>query len=533
MPLPLFPTTTFDYTQITREGLLERAYKLYNQVNPSHEDFSANYPENLLLEGAVMLIDMIRIVMEQRARQNYWATVTERRAAMRLGRLSSFELREATPSTATGTFTAVDAGTIAKEIDIPLGTRARTQDPSAPQDYRTTALAVKPAGTASVDVAMEAAREQVDTFASTGEANQEYILSTSPYIKNTDGSHTMAITDGIGAFELVRSFVGLKGDGSTITANDRVAVLLVDDQGQPVVRFGNGICGAVPQGTITCTYKTGGGSTSAVEANAKWIIQDTLVDEFGEPVFLKLTNAAEGVAGTDAMTVEEAKVLGPQSMRTQSRCVNEADFEHAALTVAGVCRAALITSNRMTGMGENQAVLRVVGLGEELASGRHAPADPAGLASQVAAIEGLLEEGGTYEAMMSLEWSVAAAQLYAVNVSVWIMVASTHTAAEARTAVVDALADFFAPVLADHTPNTEMGFGFEFQDADGDITYLLDWSQVLKTVLAAPGVRGIPYTDDALLLNEARASVTVPAGEFPKLGTVRVYNYDTGNEITE
>lgn len=534
MPSSLFPAAGFDYTQITREGLLERAYKLYNQVNPNHEDFTPNFPENLLLEGAVMLLDLIRAVMEQRARQMYWATVSERRAAMRLGRMSSFELRPGTPSTVTGTFTATDAATIAKEITIPLGTRARAMDPSAPQSYRTTAVVVKPAATAAVTAALEAAVLLEDTFASSGEANQEYVLSGSPYIMNTDRvTHSLEITDTGGAFELVQSFVGLMADGSTITADSRVAVLLIDDQDRAVVRFGNGVCGAIPQGTITCSYKTGGGSTSDVEANAKWVIQDTIVDGTGEPVFLRLTNSAKGVAGADPMTVDEAKVLGPQSLRTQSRCVNEADFEYAAMTVAGVCRAALITSNRMTSMGENQAVLRFVGLGEELTSGRHAPADPAGLASQEAAIEGLIAKGGTYEAMMSLETSVAAAALFTVNVSIWIMVESTHTAAQARTSVVDALADFFAPVLADHSPNTEIGFGFEFTDADGDINYLLDWSKVLKVILSAAGIRGVPYTDDALLLNDARSSVTVPAGEFPKLGTVRVFNYDTGNEIVE
>ncbi len=32
-----------------------------------------------------------------------------------------------------------------------------------------------------------------------------------------------------------------------------------------VVRFGNGITGAIPQGTIAVTYKVGGGEAGAVE----------------------------------------------------------------------------------------------------------------------------------------------------------------------------------------------------------------------------------------------------------------------------
>lgn len=525
MPAPLLPTAGFDYTGITRESLLERAWKLYNQVNPSHEDFSSSYPENLLLEGAVALLDLIRVTMEMRARQNFWSTVTERKAAIRLGRLSSFRLTSGSVSTVTGTFTATDAATIAKSITIPLGTKARTLDPAAPQDYRTTATVTKGVGVASVNVGLESATVQSQVVASSNQPNQEYVVGASPYIQDS-----MEVSDATGPFEAVQSFLGNKSDGTPIGPDDAVFVVTVDDQGQAVVRFGDGTSGVIPQGSITLTYKIGGGSTSVVDAGAKWVISSQLVDGTGAPVFLTLTNAAKGIAGADAMTVAQARVLGPLSMRTQTRCVNEDDYEFAAKTVAGVARAALINSERFGGAFEDQATLELVGLGECYASGYYAPADSVS-SPIISAVQALIAAGGAYASMMGVAITVAAAPFFTIDISVRIQVLSSYTPATARSNVLAALQNLFAVSLPDRSPNSSMGFGYEFVDADGNINYTLEWSKIFGVILRAEGVRAIPYADNGLVINGQRASVQIPAASWPKLGTVRVYDEDTGDEI--
>jgi len=524
VPAPLLPTAGFDYTGITRESLLERAWKLYSQVNPSHEDFSSNFPENLLLEGTVALLDLIRVTMEMRARQNFWSTVTERRAAIRLGRLSSFRLSAGSASTVTGTFTATDAATIAKSITIPLGTRVRTLDPSAPQDYRTTAVATKGAGAPSVNVGMEAARVESQVIASSGQPNQEYIVGANPYIQDS-----MEVSDATGPFEEVLSFLGNKTDGTPVTTDDPVFVVTVDDQKRAVVRFGDGTSGCIPQGSITLTYKVGGGSASVVDAEAKWVISDTILDGGGSPVFLRLTNAAKGQAGSDEMTVAEARVLGPLSLRTQTRCVNEDDFEFAAKMVPGVARAALINSERLGGMAEDTAYLNIVGLGERYDSGYYAPVEVTDAVKT--AVEAIISEDGPYPSMMGIAVRVEKAAFYNVDVTVRIQVTSGVLEATAKNNVVATLQSLFAVSLPDRSPNLYMGFGYEFLDAEGTINYTLEWSKIFGTVLKAEGVRAIPCADNGLLLNGSRASVLIPAASWPILGTVRVYNEETGDEI--
>jgi predicted metal-dependent hydrolase len=69
MPAPLLPQGTLDFTGLSRQEMLVRLQTLFNQVNPEWDDFSAAFPENLLLEGMVFQSDIMRGVIEERVRQ--------------------------------------------------------------------------------------------------------------------------------------------------------------------------------------------------------------------------------------------------------------------------------------------------------------------------------------------------------------------------------------------------------------------------------------------------------------------------------
>ena len=524
MGAPLLPTGQLDYTGIERESLLIRAQRLFTQVNPYHEDYSSNFPENLLLESTVSIVDMIRAVMEQRVRQCYWSTVTERRAAARLGRVSWFQLTGASASTVDFVFTAVGAVAISRSVVLPAGTRVRSTDPNKPLTYRTLVEVTKPAATAAVSVAAENADVQSESFASTNAPNQEYTVPYEPYI---DG--TAAVHDDGGSYELIDSFLGPKSDGTAVGSTDRCCVATMNDQYCLVIRFGDGITGAIPQGTVVIDYKTGGGSIGAVDANVTWQVESTIVDSMGAPVSFVVSNAVAAVPGIDVMTIGEAKVLGPLSMRTINRCVNEDDFEYVARLVPGIARAALVNRSRDTAIQENCAKLLLIAFGTQYASGYYAPA--AATTAQISAVTALIAQSGRYPALMGVAVDVLSAGYLDVTIEVRVNIAHSYTPAQVAANVRSVLQDFFSVAIDDKTANPLIGFGYELVDSDGIVNQTLEWSAIFDAIFNAAGVRAIPYGADSLLLNGAPMSVVVPTNHFPRLSTIVIRNWDDGGTI--
>lgn len=523
MPLPLLPQATLDLTGLDRETVLPRVQRLFNQANPGWVDFTPNYPENLLLEGLVTVLDTYRAVLENRARQLSWATVTDRLAAIRLGRMSGFQLTGGSASTVTLVFTSPSAAITAKEVPIPAGTRVRTNDPISSKRYVTTAAVTKTAGLASISVSAENAEEIVESFTVVQDPNQEFILDRSPYIQDS-----AVVSDSNGAFEIVSSFLDLTSGGLPITAGSRVCVLLIDDQSRLIVRFGNGVTGALPTGSVGITYKVGGGADGAVAALAAWMVEDTLLDSGGGPVTLNVSNPAAATQGMDAMSVAEARVLGPLSMRTINRCVTCEDFEYVAKLVPGIARSAMITSDFDDTVLENQGVLYLVGFGTRLASGCYAPDTNTLSASKISALEALIAPTGLYPALMGFTITVTQADFKTVSVSARIQLASGYSEADVRENIEEALGDFFAVALEDKTPNPEVDFGFRMLGGDGQPDYMLKWSDVFSAIVQAPGVAMIDTAWNGLTLNGARNSVSLNPHEFPVLGSVQLFNLATG-----
>lgn len=516
--IPLLPQGTLDYTQITRQDILTRLQRLFNQANPEWEDFGPGFPENLLLEGMAFQADLIRGAMEERVRQAFWATLTDRLAAIRLGKLASFTLPGGAPPTLSGTFTLATGNAI-YAVPIPEGTRVRTTDSVTPKRYRTVSAVTILVGTSTIAANIEGAELITIQFQSTGEPNQDLLLERGPYI---DSSAVVTAADG--SYTQYDSFLPL-------TATVKGFVTTVDDQGRAHLRFGNGVNGSVPQGTITVTYKIGGGTSVEVDANASWIVEDPLYDTNGTPVTLLFSNSSSSQPGADAMSVAEARVRGPLAIRTIRACVTDDDFEYVATSVPGIARAMLATSNNDSSIEENAGRLEVVALGTKLTSGRYAPASP----SQAKLDEigdpstGLIRKGGKYPPLLNFQLTVAAATFSTVNISVHIKKRSGYSATAVAANIRAALADFFAVSLEDRTPNTQIDFGARLLDTNGTPNYRIEWSSVFNAILDAAGVLAIPPTTTNLLLNGNHDSVTLQPRAFPILGTITIYDDDNSS----
>jgi hypothetical protein len=494
--------------------MLTRLQTLFTQANPDHTDYSIAFPENLLLEGMAELSALLVGVMEERVRQVSWATLTQRLAAIRKGKGTGFELTGATSATVDGSLTLSGGQVATVRIEIPEGLRIATKDIS-PKRYRVTSTsAAIEIGESTVSVTAEQAEVVSESYESIDEPNMELLLDKTPYI---DDSITVSASDG--SYTAYKTFLG-------VSSTTKAFVVMTDDEGAARVRFGNGVNGAIPQGTISVTYKIGGGVSGEVEANASWELEDTVSDELGNAVTLVFTNSVGSSVGVDSMSVAEAKVRGPLAAQTHVHLVNEDDYDTVATSIPSIARALLVTSEMSDEVIEDNAILLAVAFGEQTTNNLYKPATPN--EAQLNSIRSAISKYSDTPPVMGTTVVTKAADLYDIEIEVRIGKTSDVEADAVATNIRNALDDVFAVAYADRTPNTAVDFGARLLDAAGDPNFLLDWSSIFKTIRNTTGVRTIPSTGNNLLLNGSNGSIKLPLLAFPKLGTVRIYDEDQG-----
>jgi len=528
MPLPLLPTAELDLTRMDRQSLLARLQTLAYQVIPQWADFSPSYPENLLLESQALIGSMICSVINERARQWSWATLTDRLAAIRKARESGYVLSSAVPAQVDGTFYLPNSVIATKAVTLPQGLRLTS---SGVQFQLLTAVTIGVGSNASASVTVENSESQEETYVSDEQPNQTLQLSREDAIEDSfgDAGHFYVVAgDGqyldhlSGATVPLRSFREAGPD-------DRVFIPLIDQNGRATIYFGNGINGAIPQGSIEVEYKTGGGVTGRVGALATdWKVLDTVYDSDGNAVTVLFQNPAASVGGYDATSVDEARVRAPLALRTLERAVNNDDFEFAAMQVGGVARAAALTSNEDATVQENHMRLYVVAYGSPYAVNSYfPPATPT--AAQLAAVVAIIDENlGQYKSMMGFDVDVLAALFRDITVSVRIYKESGYSAATVKANITSELQKFFAVATDTRARNTRIDFGYQLFDADGDPDYKIAWSRVFNAINDTAGVREVAFTSNNLLLNNIRQSVVLSAAQFPRLSTITVYDQDQG-----
>jgi hypothetical protein len=521
MPLPLFPVRELDLTKTDRQSLLYRLQVLARQVIPSWGDFTLNYPENVLLEGCATIGAMIISTMDERLRQHALATLTDRLAAIRKARVPGYTFQGATAAQVSGTFRLPNSALATKQIPLAAGFRLQSGDAIYQLLAATT---IEVGNNACAACTIENSEDQTHSQMSEEVANIVIQLNDTDIIEGSiavtadDGDYTNCYS---GTTTKYRTFAEVGPD-------DRVFIAMLDSNGRAYVFFGNGINGAIPRGTINITYKTGGGEAGRIDALATWKLLDAAYDVDGQIVTLEFYNSTASVGGYNATTVEEARIGIPQAMRTQERCVNEDDFEYAATTVAGIARAALMTSNQDASIAENVAYLYPIAYGTPYAtSGYYPPATPT--TAQKALIAAAINKStGAYKQLMGVTVSIYDPVFRLINVKVKIRKKSSYTATQVKDAITDALQQFFAVADSDRVQNTNLNFGYKYVNSEGEIDCQLDWSQIFDAILEADGVRSIHHSTDSLLLNEARASIYLTAREFPQLGSITVYDMDNG-----
>ena len=492
-----------DVTDKDFDSLRLRLQNLVRSVFPEWTDFGVATFGNLLLELYAFVGDVLVFYQDNQARESRIGTATQRKNLIALAKLLGFRPAGARAATAEVAFSL--AAPPAAPVPIHRGTRVKTASVTEPIAFQLLADLTIPTGADPpiVTGVVEHSESQEELFTSTGFPNQEVALPATPYL---DGS--ALVSAGNGPYAEVQNFLGS-------TAADRHLTVVVDQNDRATVRFGNGVNGQIPSGTITIGYKTGGGAKGNVEAGALRKVDGRFTDETGTPVTLSVTNPHPASGGTDRQTVAQIRALAPESIRVLNRTVSREDFEINARRVPEVARALMLTSNEDAGIAENAGILFVV---------------PSGGGLPTTALKDAVRNQVTivYPCTLTFEVSVQDPVYAVVDVQATIHLRQGANAAAVRAAITDALQDFFAVSLPDGTPNPNVDFGWNVKDADGNPAGEIALSDVFNVVRDVAGVRKIGDDPGNFLLNGAHEDLPIGMREFPALGTIALIDGATG-----
>ena len=499
--MPILPTK-LDYTDKDEASLRLRLQKLVKSVYPAWTDYSTANFGNILIELFAHVGGISTFYMDQQAGESRWSTAQLRKNILALVKLINYQPRTATSSRCDVTLTlaAVPAGDVTFDANDTFTTEGKT---TVRFELLEAATIVAGANPPTVTVTVANRTKRLELFPSSGLANQEIALSSTPFLAEDIG-----LTDAGGAWTKVSDF-------SDSAALDRHFTVTIDHNQRATLRFGTGIIGALAQGTITVTYYTGGGSTGNVEAGTVTRVGRNYVDSLGNPVIVTCTNAAAATPAVDEETVAEVRENAPRSLRVLNRTVAREDYEINALRVPGVSRALMLTSNEDPGIAENAGILYVVPDG--------AGVPTTDLKNAVAAMVTT-----TYPKTITFSLTVSDPVYLTVAIRARVYLQQGSTNAVVKAEILAALAAFFALDNPDGTMNTAIDFGFNYKDADGEPTNELPLSTLMDIVKDCAGVRKLDDSTSGFLVNLKHQDLAIGVRALPRLGQVILINGDTG-----
>jgi len=495
-----------DYTSRDFDSLRARLISLIQSVFPDWTDFEVAGFGNVLLEMYAFVGDVLTFYLDNQARESRLGTATQRKNVIALARMLGYRLHGAQAATAEVEISLTRPPTA--DVTIPAGTIVRTQEVTEPLRFQLLSDVTFPADQDPPHTTgiVEHSKTYTQLFDARGLANQDLVLDHTPYL---DGSAAVSATSGS-----YTERESLLGSGP----NDRHFMVLVDQSDRATIRFGDGASGAPPTGTISVTYKTGGGAGGNVDARRLVVIEGVFNDDHGRPVQVSVTNPLPASGGGDRQRVASARLLAPESLRALTRTVAREDFEIHARQVPGVARALMLTSNEDLSIQENAGVLYVV---------------PTSGGAPTTALKNNVLRMVTedYPCTLTFQVSVLSPVYRSVDVEARVYLRQGFDPAAVRERIKAGLAEMFRVSGPDGTPNPRVDFGFNIKDVEGNPSGEITWSDVFNVIRDTEGVRKIGDRHGDLKLNGLPADVKLTIREFPVLGDVALIDGDTGSYL--
>jgi hypothetical protein len=495
-----------DYTDRDFDSLRNRLEQLIRSVFADWTDFQVANFGVILMEMYAFIGDILTFYQDNQAKESRITVATQRKNLIALSKLISFEASGNAAATADVTISLAEPPV--GNFSLPIGQKVRTQQVTDPVEFELLAVALIPALTdpPEVIVTVENSETVQEQFQSAALPNQEFELERIPFI---DDSVAIVAADGV--YTEVDNFLDS-------AAGDRNFVIVVDQNDRATIRFGNGVNGSIPAGAIDVDYKVGGGSIGNVEATNIAVIEGAFTDDLANPVQVSITNPLKASGGVDRQGVEQIRQLAPVSLRALNRTVAREDYEINAKRLATVSRALMLTSNEDIEIDENAGKLFII---------------PAGGGVPSQAIKDAVLNQVTVEFPNTTTFAVAVVDPVFLTVNVFARVFKKAGFAQAtvRANILAALTIVFALDNPDGSENTNVDFGFNFKDVDGNPAGEIAWSDILGVVRRADGVRKIGDQNNDLTLNGQDDDLTIQNKQFPILGTLTLIDGDTGGSF--
>ncbi|MCP4678751.1 MAG: t4-like baseplate wedge [Deltaproteobacteria bacterium] len=500
--MPILPPSV-DYTDKSFDSLRARLISLIKSVFPDWSDFEVAAFGSLLIDMYAFVGDVVTYYLDKQARESRLSTATQRKNVIALARMLGYRLHGAQAATAEEVFSL--ARRPIADVVISAGSIIRTQEITEPIKFQLLDDVVISAGMdpPTATGIVEHSQTHAQLFDSRGLANLDVALGHTPYL---DGSAVVSATNG-----------SYTEQDSLLSSgpNDRHYIVLVDQNDRATVRFGNGANGAPPTGTISVTYKTGGGASGNVEPSSLVVAEGVFQDIHGHPVQVSATNPEPASGGTDRQSVASAKLLAPESLRALTRTVAREDFEIHAKQVPGVARALMLTSNEDASISENSGVLYVVPQG----GGAPTPALKNNVLHMVTE---------TYPCTLTFQASVQDPVYKTVDIEARVYLRQGYDPIVVRERIKSRLQEMFSISNPDGTPNPFIDFGFNIKDSGGNPVGEITWSDVFNCIRDTEGVRKVGDNYGDLKMNSLPVDVQLTIREFPVLRNVALIDGDTG-----
>ena len=192
--------------------------------------------------------------------------------------------------------------------------------------------------------------------ASDGTPGQRFPLLRQPVLaSNRAGTLLVSTPEGEQVWTEVRGFAESGPDD----LHFRIDHVAAEVQLGPAVRLADGALrhyGAVPprgSALVLTSYRSGGGRRGNVTAGQVRVLKTSV------PYVARVENRSAAVGGSDAETLEDAKVRGPMLLRARGRAVTADDFVQLARDVAPEVARVHCTPSREGDQGEGVLVLVV------------------------------------------------------------------------------------------------------------------------------------------------------------------------------
>lgn len=496
-----------DYTDVDFDSLRARLIALLESVFPDWSDHDVAAFGELLVEMYAFVGDVLGYYLDNHAHESRLVTATQRKSVIALAQMLGYRLGGAQAAV---TEVQLRLGAIpTSEVLVKAGTVVRTEGVTEPVRFQLLEDVRLPPGMEPPEVLARAehSRTHEKRFDVRGLPDLDLVLDRTPYL---DGSARVSAANG----DYVE-VPNLLGSGP----NDRHFVILVDQNDRATLRFGDGISGAPPTGTVHVVYKIGGGGAGRVEAGRLTVIEGSFSDAAGRPVQVFVTNPFKAEGGFDRETIASAKVKAPEGLRALTRSVAREDFEINARRLPGVARALMLTSDEDRSIEENAGILFVVPVG----GGLPTPALKAQVLRQITDV---------YPHTLTFQPAVQDPVYRRVDVRARVFFPATHSTQAQRLRVAgdirQRLRDHFRITNPDGTPNRAIDFGFNVKDADGLPSGEIALSDVFNVVRDTPRVRKIGDRPEDFTLDGRHADIRLTIKQFPVLGSVEIVDGDTG-----